>query len=98
MKRLIIIAVLSADAIGSRPVGGGPHGFGQLRFHQITEPAVHNTDDTSVAANARWRHRWLDAVATATAASIGKYAGRVARHWPTLVATPLPPSNPFQTG
>ena len=33
------------------------------------------------------------AVAAATPTSIGKYAGNVARHCPTLVATPLPPRN-----
>lgn len=64
--------MLSTEAIGSSPEGGGPHKFGQLRLHQITEPNVQHTDDTTVAANARWRHRWLDAVATAIAASIGK--------------------------
>ncbi len=76
----MIIAALRVVAIGRAPVAGGPHGFGQPRRHHTIEPTIQQTDDTAVAANARCLQRELDAVATATAASIGKYAGSVARH------------------
>lgn len=68
----MIIAALSVVAIGRAPVAGGPHGFDQPRRHHTTDPATQNADETAVAAKARCRHRELAAVATATAASIGK--------------------------
>ena len=79
-KRLMIIAALNVVAIGSAPVAGGPHGFDQPRRHQTTDPTTQNAEDTAVAANARCFQRELAAVARATAASIGKYAGNVVRH------------------
>ena len=94
----MIIEELSSDATGSRAVGFGPHAFDQPRFHHTTEPTTQQVLDTTVAANARCFHRGLEAVATATKTSIGKYAGNVARHCPTLVATPFPPLNPVHTG
>ena len=94
----MMISVLRPVEMGSTPLGAGPQRFGHPRRHHTTEPMNQKADDTAVAANARCLHRELDAVATATAASIGKYAGNVARHCPTLVATPLPPANPVQTG
>ena len=94
----MIIEELRRDANGSKEVGRGPHAFDQFRFHHTTEPRVQQALETTVAANARCFQRGLAAVATATKTSIGKYAGNVARHCPTLVATPFPPLNPVHTG
>lgn len=94
----MIIEVLNNEATGSSAVGRGPHAFAQPRLHQTTDPITQHALDATVAANALCFQRGLAAVATATATSIGKYDGNVAKHCPTLVATPLPPLKPVHTG
>jgi hypothetical protein len=67
MTRLLI-----ADATGSAADGRGPHPLGHPFRHQTTPPSTQHTDDTVVAPKARRRHQGMAAVATPTAASIGK--------------------------
>ena len=94
----MITALDAADASGNIALGRGPHRLRFPRTHHTNPPATQHADDAPVAAKARCFHLGLAAVTTATATSIGKYAGNVARHCPTLVATPFPPWNPFHTG
>src|SRR5205085_2668787 len=94
-KRDRMTALLAAAATGKAAVGGGPHPLGQPLRHHTTPAVTHAADAMAVAGKARWRQR---ATAHATPRAIGKYAGKVARHWPQLADTPLPPRNPFQRG
>lgn len=94
-----MIALVAAAASGRSAEGFGPQRFRHPLAHHTTAPTIQHTLDTKVAVNARCFHFGFDDVTAATATSIGKYAGNVARHCPTLVATPLPPpENPVQTG
>src|SRR5919199_2520008 len=88
-------ALVTAAETGRAAVGSGPQALGQPRRHHTTPAATQAAEATAVAGSARWRQR---ATAQATARSIGRYAGNVARHWPQLVETPFPPRKPFQTG
>ena len=93
------MTTLDAAAERGRPrPGRGPQRFGQRRRHHSTPPATQQALATTVVAKLRRFHTGEAAVMAATPRSIGKYAGNVARHCPTLVATPLPPRKPFQTG
>ena len=94
----MMIALLATAASGSIADGVGPHRFRQRLAHQTVPPTIQQALDANVAEKARCFHLGFDAVIAATATSIGKYAGNVARHCPTLAATPLPPRNPVQTG
>jgi hypothetical protein len=94
-----MIALVVAAARGRSADGFGPHRFRQPFAHQIRPPATQNTLEASVAVKARCFNFGFETAIAATATSIGKYAGKVARHCPTLHATPLPPpAKPDQTG
>jgi hypothetical protein len=97
-NRCAIIALVRRAATGSSAVGRGPQALRQPRLHHTTPPITQHALDRAVDANARRLQPGSTTVPTATVTSIGKYAGKVARHCPTLVATPLPPRKPFQTG
>jgi len=75
-----MIALEAAAVSGRSADGFGPHRLRQPFAHQSAPPTTQHALEASVAANARCFHRGLDAEIAATATSIGKYAGNVARH------------------
>ena len=89
---------MAAVARGNATVGGGPHEFDRPRFHQSTLAVNHAADAAPAETKARCCTRGMRVAATATAICSGAKAGKVYRHWPKLVATPLPPANRVQTG
>ncbi len=94
-----MMALVVAAANGNSAEGFGPQRLRHPLAHHTRPPRTQQALDASVAAKARCFHLGFDAVMAATATSIGKYAGKVARHCPTLAATPLPPPRkPVHTG
>ncbi len=91
-------ALVAAAARGMAAEGRGPHRLGHPCRHHSADASTQIDDDTTVAPTWRRRHHGMTAPAQATRRSSTDQAGKVAAHWPTLVATPLPPRNPFQTG
>src|SRR5262249_20903188 len=75
--------------------GSGPQRFGRSASHHTSAEMIQTMHATWVPRSAR---RDLSALAPATARSIGKYAGKAARHAPAAAATPFPPRNPDPTG
>ena len=83
-NRRRITAPLTADASGSNAVGRGPHRLGHPFRHHTNPAKTQQTDDTAIDAYARCFHSGFATVATATAASIGPYAGKVTNTCPML--------------
>ena len=89
---------VAAVARGNAAVGGGPHEFDRPRFHHSVLAANHAADAAPADTRARCCTPGMRVAATAVAICSGAKAGKVYRHWPKLVATPLPPAKPLHTG